>query len=111
MSLSAYSRDFQNSLKELRDREVTSLSSPEGQEILNKINVTPDEFVRARDRYLEASQRGEKDFRGLEELGDAGAPLRAIGRAIGDTASGLIESGAELLEEVGGEDIVMSPPS
>lgn len=106
MSLSAYSRDFQNSLRELNERGVTNLSSPEGQEVLNKIGVTRDEFLRARDRFVEAAERGETDFRGLEELGDVGAPLRILGRALGDTATGLIESGAELLEEAGGEDIV-----
>jgi hypothetical protein len=108
MSLSAYSRDFQNSLRELNERGVTNLSSPEGQEVLNKIGVTRDEFLRARDRFVEAAERGEKDFRGLEELGDVGAPLRVLGRAVGDAASGIIESSAKILEEVGGEDIVNS---
>ncbi len=108
MSLSAYSRDFQNSLREFRERGITNLSSPEGQEVLNKIGVTRDEFLSARDRYVEAAERGETDFRGLEELGDIGAPLRVLGRAVGDAASGIIESSAKILEEVGGEDIVNS---
>ena len=95
MVLSTRSKTFQDTLKDVEERINSQQikSNEDLQKYLDEKEIDYADFMSATDKSVEEQKAGEDDFRARYGYG------RAVGRALGDTAEGLVNFGEMIAPE------------